>query len=72
MIFLVNKFFYFIVNFTLVKKKEVTSVALKNMFNENDDIEMNDRLNEVMYLQDDVSAIRRVENNHRRNERNRL
>ncbi|XP_065665485.1 ATP-dependent DNA helicase pif1-like [Hydra vulgaris] len=27
------------------------------MFNDNDDIEMDDRLNEVMYLQDDVSAL---------------
>ncbi|XP_065653334.1 uncharacterized protein LOC136080507 isoform X1 [Hydra vulgaris] len=42
------------------------------MFNENDDIEMDDRLDEVMYLQDDVSAIRRVENNRLQNERNRL
>ncbi|XP_065641130.1 uncharacterized protein LOC136073381 [Hydra vulgaris] len=42
------------------------------MFNENDDIEMDDRLDEVMYLQDDVSAIKRVENNRRQNERNRI
>ncbi|XP_065684425.1 uncharacterized protein LOC136096835 [Hydra vulgaris] len=40
------------------------------MFNENDDIEMDNRLDVVLYLQDDVSAIRRVENNRRRNERN--
>ncbi|XP_065642312.1 uncharacterized protein LOC136073940 [Hydra vulgaris] len=33
---------------------------------------MNDRLDEVMYLQNDVSAIRRVGNSRRRNERNRL
>ncbi|XP_065674211.1 uncharacterized protein LOC136091156 [Hydra vulgaris] len=33
---------------------------------------MDDRLDEVVYLQDNVSAIRRVENNRRRNGRNRL
>nr|XP_047123046.1 uncharacterized protein LOC124806317 [Hydra vulgaris] len=42
------------------------------MFNQNDDIAMNDRLDEVMYLQNDVSAIKRVENSRRRNGRNRL
>ncbi|XP_065642405.1 uncharacterized protein LOC136074035 [Hydra vulgaris] len=42
------------------------------MSNDNDDIEMDDRLDKVMYIQDDVSAIRYVENNRRRNERNRL
>ncbi|XP_065658114.1 uncharacterized protein LOC136082628 [Hydra vulgaris] len=42
------------------------------MFNNNDDIEMDDRLDKVMYLQDDVSALRRVEINRRRNEKNRL